>query len=130
MSDRLNKRQFKNFTENLRELWVALKSHTRPEFHADLRKAFKRIIREDEREFQDFMELMQVGSSEKPKRKNVNEELQESAYDAADERQLIEEGKLTHQCHYCGDMYPVSDLSGAAEGLICYKCRHEMENRD
>jgi len=37
---------------------------------------------------------------------------------------------LSHQCHCCGDMYLVSDLTGAKEGLICYKCRHEMENRD
>jgi formylmethanofuran dehydrogenase subunit E len=39
-------------------------------------------------------------------------------------------GPLTHQCHYCGDMYTIADLTGAKEGLICYKCRHEMENRD
>jgi hypothetical protein len=39
-------------------------------------------------------------------------------------------GPLTHQCHYCGDMYAIADLTGAKEGLICYKCRHEMENRD
>jgi hypothetical protein len=37
---------------------------------------------------------------------------------------------VLHQCHYCGDMYHVSDLTGAKEGLICYKCRHEMENRE
>lgn len=37
---------------------------------------------------------------------------------------------VLHQCHYCGDMYHVSDLTGAKMGLICYKCRHEMENRD
>jgi hypothetical protein len=37
---------------------------------------------------------------------------------------------LSHQCHYCGDMYAISDLTGAKEGLICYKCRHEMENRE
>jgi formylmethanofuran dehydrogenase subunit E len=39
-------------------------------------------------------------------------------------------GPLTHQCHYCGDMYTIADLTGAKEGLICYKCRHEMENRE
>jgi hypothetical protein len=37
---------------------------------------------------------------------------------------------LSHQCHYCGDMYTIADLTGAKEGLICYKCRHEMENRE
>jgi hypothetical protein len=144
MSKRLTKRQFRHFKENLHELWVALKSHTRPEFHADLRKAFKRIIREDEREFNEFVELMETKKEKTAveafeaggravaalRAEMANEKPQEAAYDMADERQLIEEGSLTHQCHYCGDMYPVSDLSGAAEGLICYKCRHEMENRD
>jgi hypothetical protein len=37
---------------------------------------------------------------------------------------------LSHQCHYCGEMYAISALTGAKAGLICYKCRHEMENRD
>jgi hypothetical protein len=27
-------------------------------------------------------------------------------------------------------MYTIADLTGAKEGLICYKCRHEMENRE
>ena len=130
MKNKLTKREMRKFTENLKELWVALKSHTKPEYHTALRTAFKRIIREDEREFAEFVELMQVGSNEKPKSKNVNEELQESAYDAADLQQDIETGAVTHQCHYCGDMYHVSDLSGTKVGLICYKCRHEMENRD
>jgi hypothetical protein len=35
-----------------------------------------------------------------------------------------------YQCHYCGDMYQIKDLTGAKEGLICYKCRQELETRD
>jgi hypothetical protein len=140
----MTKRQFRHFKENLHELWVALKSHTRPEFHADLRKAFKRIIREDEREFNEFVELMETKKEKTAveafeaggravaalRAEMANEKPQEAAYDMADQRQDVEAGAVTHQCHYCGELYPVSDLGGAAEGLICYKCRHEMENRD
>jgi hypothetical protein len=63
--------------------------------------------------------------------KNVNKALAEEA--AAKEQEEPEEPddkRVLHQCLYCGDMYTIADLTGAKEGLICYKCRHEMENRD
>ena len=77
------------------------------------------------------MSIELAENEEKPKsEEEANKRLQEDARDRADELQDIETGAVTHQCHYCGDMYHVSDLTGAKMGLICYKCRVEMENRE
>jgi hypothetical protein len=116
------KRQFRDYVTGW---WVLLRSVIAPEHRAELRKVLRRLLREDEKEYNEFVALMATNKEDV-----ANKKLQEAAYDMADELQDIEDGVVTHQCHYCGSMYHISDLSGAKEGLICYKCRHELENRD
>lgn len=119
----MNREQKAVFERDMGIVWDGLKAAIHPEYHPRLRKVFMRIIKKDEKEFQEFVELMET-----EKEDVANRRLQE----AAEEQQEAEaeNDEVLHQCHYCGDMYHVSDLSGAKEGLICYKCRHEMENRE
>jgi tetrahydromethanopterin S-methyltransferase subunit A len=121
----MNKRDRKHLRNFVENWWSALRTWIEPEDQHELRKIVKQCVRRDEKEYKEFVELM--GAS---KEDVANKKLQESAHDAADERQAIEDGVVTHQCHYCCSMYHINDLSGCKEGLICYKCRHEMENRD
>lgn len=125
----MNKMQKRMFEHDMRALWAATKAAIRPEYHADLRKIMLRVIKAEEREYKEFVKLMEADKKTNAE-PDVNKQLQEAAYDRADELQDIETGVVTHQCHYCGDMYHVSDLSTAKEGLICYKCRMEMENQE
>jgi hypothetical protein len=115
----VNQQEEKAFAEYVKQFWEAGKTAFRPEYHQRFRKVLMRIVRKEEKEYQEFVELMETSKEDV-----ANKKLQ----DAAEEQR--EEEPVLHQCHYCGDMYPVSDLTGAKMGLICYKCRHEMENRD
>jgi hypothetical protein len=122
----MDKRQRAAFKTHCQQVWTFMKAVIAPEFHPLLRKTMAGIIRAETKEFDEFVALMETNKED-----HINKKLQAAAtYDRADELQDIDEVVVTHQCHYCGDMYHISDLSGAKEGLICYKCRHEMENRD
>jgi hypothetical protein len=123
----MRKKEKRQFREYINSWWLLLRSVIAPEHRAELRKVLRQLLREDEKEYDEFVALMATNKEDV-----ANKKLQEAAYDydIADERQAIEDGVVTHQCHYCGNMYHISDLSGAKEGLICYKCRHELENRD
>jgi hypothetical protein len=172
----------KKFTQLVKAGWEALKCAYDPKYHPSLRNTLLKIIAEEDTNFAEFVELMQVSGwdhidavfqqggiaareimaenkreAKNKKRKNVNKELDEAAgadvaiiqckgcgqFTEATKAKNFSDGvfcdkcidannaePLSHQCHYCGDMYTIADLTGAKEGLICYKCRHEMENRD
>jgi hypothetical protein len=133
----------KKFNQLINDAWESLKMAFHPKYHAKLRNTLLKIIAAEDTEFADFVELMKVSGYDtvfqnaagyekhmkgKEKTDKINKELAEIW--EATEPAAEEESQVTHQCHYCGDMYHVSDLTGAKMGLICYKCRHEMENRD
>jgi len=124
----VNKKTKVQFEQYVRQIWEATKAAVLPKFHQRLRKVLRKLIREDERNFIEFVALMETTPEDL-----VNKKLQEAALEAQkqtpDEAAEPEDEPL-YQCHYCGDMRPVTDMSGAKEGLMCYKCRHEMENRE
>lgn len=104
--------------QNLRLVWTATKNAIAPEHHPRLRKMLMRIIRQDEKEYQEFVELMETSEDDV-----ANKKLQEAAHEDESETSL-------HKCHYCGDMYHLSDLEACKDGLVCYRCRMELENRE
>jgi len=131
----------KLFDKQVRKAWEAIKSAYHKKYHARLRSTLLKLIAKEDDTYPEFVSLMSVSGwdptaeifrkgeearqymrdmCDNDDTEEVNEELDEAA----------EEEPVLHQCHYCGDMYHVSDLTGAKEGLICYKCVHEMENRD
>lgn len=134
----------KKFNQLINDAWESLKMVFHPKYHAKLRNTLLKIIAAEDENFDDFVALMKVSGydevfnsaemAEHNKREGLTKvdkinkdlaEIWEATEPAADN-----DGPVTHQCHYCGDMYHVSDLTGAKMGLICYKCRHEMENRE
>lgn len=121
----MDKHEKRNFKKFIGGWWHLLRGVVAPEHQPMLRKILRQFIAAEEKEYKEFVALMSTSKEDL-----ANKKLQDAAYDMADELQNIEDGRVTHQCHYCGDMYHISDLSGAKEGLICYKCRHEMENRE
>lgn len=115
----MNQQEKKAFVWHVKQFWLAGKGAFRPEYHQRFRKVLMRMLREEEKEYREFVELMETSKEDV-----ANKKLQ----DAAEEQR--EEEPALYQCHYCGDMYTIADLTGAKEGLICYKCRHEMENME
>jgi hypothetical protein len=137
----------KLFEKQVQEAWTAVKGAYHKKYHAQLRSTMLKLIAKEDSTYPEFVSLMSVSGWDPVaeifskmeskaaggvgRYKNVNKALAEEA--AAKEQEEPEEPddkRVLHQCHYCGDMYHVSELMGAKEGLICYKCRHEMENRD
>lgn len=136
----------KMFKRHVEEVWNALKDSVQHQHQAKLRNTLLKIIAEEDVNFADFVDLMRVNgwdekaaaiswfdgkkivSKSPAKRNKINKELAE-IWDATEPAPDGEKPVL-HQCHYCGNMYHVSDLTGAKLGLICYKCRHEMETRE
>jgi hypothetical protein len=124
------KHEKRNFKKFIGGWWHLLRSVVAPEYQPMLRKLLRQFIAAEEKEYKEFVALMSTSKEDLANKKPQDAAYDMAAYDMADELQNIEDGRVTHQCHYCGDMYHISDLSGAKEGLICYKCRHEMENRE
>jgi uncharacterized protein (DUF1778 family) len=92
------------------------------------RQLMRKVLKAEDKEFNEFVELMQLDNTA-----IANKKLQEAAAEIGISRHDIEEKDPESnllQCHYCGDMYNVAELSAAQMGLICYKCQHEMENQD
>jgi hypothetical protein len=134
------------FDKHVKEAWKAIKSAYHKKYHARLRNTLLKLIAKEDDTYPEFVSLMSVSGwdptaeifrkSEEARQymrdmcdnaDEVNKELDAAADNEPDEN---EDSQVLHRCHYCGDMYHVSELTGAKMGLICYKCRHEMENRD
>ena len=140
----------KLFEKQVQEAWEAVKGAYHKKYHAQLRNTLLKLIAKEDDTYPEFVSLMSVSGWDPVAKifnkkeinadgtvgwyKHVNKALAaEAAAKEAKEQEEPEEPedkRVLHQCHYCGDMYHVSELTGAKEGLICYKCRHEMENRD
>lgn len=134
----------KKFKQLINEAWEALKSAYHPKYHAKLRNTLLKIIAAEDTEFTDFVELMKVSGydvvfqnaagydnymKDKEKIDKVNKELQE-VWDKTKPASRTDPAKIPIKCEYCGETHPLADMSGSKKGLVCYKCRHELENRD
>lgn len=66
------------FDHDMRQLWTATKAAIRPEYHNRLRRVFMKMIKQDEREYREFVELMETTKEDLANRK---------LHEAADDQQ-------------------------------------------
>jgi hypothetical protein len=135
------------FDKHVKEAWEAIKSAYHKKYHARLRNKLLKLIAKEDDTYPEFVSLMSVSGWDPAaeifrKKENhadgtvgwykyVNKALaEEAAAKEQEEQQEPDEKQVLHRCHYCGKMYHVSELTGCKKGLVCDKCRHELENRD
>jgi hypothetical protein len=128
----MRREERKEFYSDISKIWKHIINQVKEEYRSVFRRRLAYVIKHEEKEYQEFLELMQCGEYNAGEAITVNQQLQEAAqevieYDSAVERQLIEDGVATHGCHYCGNLFHLSKLRAAEMGLICDNCRENVE---
>ncbi len=114
------KKKRESFLWHVEMFWAACKNAFHTEYHSRLRRTLIKILKTEEKEYQEFVALMEVNEVDK-----ANAELQA----IGNEVEYVHDGAI-HKCAHCGDTQPAQAMSSCDAGQICYKCRHELENRE